>query len=311
MSDREAALEQIAALAREHALTPRDIAAHLERDEISESRRRGLLGRILGYLGGTFLFAGIGVLIALNWALMNAPARIIVTLGTGLAAFVMALAAARDTRYERAATPLFLIAAALQPTGMLVALNEVSTGGDWRYAVLVTTIVMVLQQSTIFFRTRRNTLLFTSIAFALWAFGTGLDLLGADWEWIALVLGASTIGLCVGLERTPHHEVTPSWYLLGATGFYVGLFETVDDSAIDLLFLLAGLGGLFLSAHVRRRALLVASTIAILAFVSYYTSRHFLDSLGWPLLLIVLGVILLLLSALALRIDRRYLTRSA
>lgn len=310
MTRRAAALDQIEALAREHGLTAAEIAARLEpAAPPGGDRRPGLLGRIFAYLGGTFVFAGLGVFIALNWDDMNAAARIVISLGSGLAAFVMAAVAARERRYERAATPLFLIAAVLQPTGILVAIDEFSTGGDWRYAVLLTSAIMAVQQGLVFWKTRRSTLLFTTVVFALWCFGTALDLLDMDGDAIAVLLGLSTLGFCVGLEQTPHREVTPSLYLAGATGVYVGAFSLVEGTAFDLAFLLIACGGLFLSIYVQRRTLLVASTIAILAFVGYYTSRHFLDSLGWPLMLVLLGIVLLLLSAMAVRINRRYLAK--
>lgn len=311
MTERDAALDRIAALAEEHGISAAEIAVRLEpaASDTAETQQ-GLLGRILAYLGGTFVFAGLGVFIALNWDEMNAAGRIVVTLGSGLAAFIMAIVAARDPRYERAATPLFLVAAALQPTGILVTLDEFSSGGNWRYAVLLTTAVMAAQQGAVFWKTRRNTLLFTTVAFALWFFATALDVLEMDWDWIAALLGLSMLGFCVGLEKTPHREVTPPFYLAAATGVYTGVFNIVEDTPLDLVLLLVAIAGLYVSVLVRRHTLLAGSTVAILAFVSYYTAEHFLDSLGWPLMLILLGIVLLLLSAMAVRINRRYLAQT-
>ena len=51
---------------------------------------------MLGVLGGTFVFAGVGVFIALQWSELNAAARVLVTLGSGLIAFVLALLGTRD-----------------------------------------------------------------------------------------------------------------------------------------------------------------------------------------------------------------------
>lgn len=307
---REEALQRIVGLAREHNLSASEIETALQREaDAREPGRAGLVGRILAYLGGIFVFAGIGVFIALNWDAMNSLARIVVSLGPGVAAFVMALVAVRDPRYERATTPLFLIAAALQPTGILVAIDELASGGDWHYAVLLTSGVLVLQQLAVFARHRRSTLLFTSLLFALWFLATALDIVEMDEEWIALLLGASTIGVCVGLERTEHRDIVPFWYFVGAVAAFGGLFGVLEDTPVELGFLLAACGGVFLSVQTRSRTLLVVSTVAILGYVSYYTSEHFLDSLGWPIVLIVLGLVLILLSALALRINKRYLSR--
>ena len=80
-------------------------------------RAQGVLVRVLGVLGGTFVFAGVGVFIALQWDELNAAARVIVTLGSGLAAFVLAVLGTREPRFDKAAAPLFLMAAALEPPG--------------------------------------------------------------------------------------------------------------------------------------------------------------------------------------------------
>ena len=70
-----------------------------------ENRWRGVLVRVLGFLGGTFVFAGIGVFIALQWDDMNSAARIVVTLGSGLAAFILACSRAGKRASTRRRLP--------------------------------------------------------------------------------------------------------------------------------------------------------------------------------------------------------------
>lgn len=311
MTAKHEALEQIVEIARAHGLTPVDITAAFEearpgREQISGS----LLGRILGYLGGTFIFAGLAVFIALNWDVMNSAARIIITLGSGITAFIMAIVASADERYARVRAPLYLIAAALQPVGLLVAIDEFSSGGSWHYAALLTAGIMGFQQAAVFWQKRDTTLLFTTLVFALWFFGVALDLVNVDEDLIALILGASTLSFCIGLERTRHRGMTPFWYLAGSILFFYGLFELVQRTAFELVFLAFACAGVFLSTWVRSRTLLFVCTIAILAYISYFTAEHFQDSMGWPLVLVVLGMVFIALSAMAMRISRRYISDS-
>ena len=309
MEGKTEAIEQILGIARRHGLTPADIesAFRQSENELVEPST-SLLGRILGYLGGIFIFAGLSVYIGLNWDVMNTASRIIITLGSGISAFVMAVVASADERYFRIKTPLFLIAAALQPLGILIAIDEFSSGGDRHYAVLMTAAIMVFQQGAVFWQRRDTTLLFTSLLFALWFFGVALDLLNVDEDVIALVLGLSTVSLCLGLERTPYRGMNPFWYLLGSCWVFYGLFDLVQHTFFELVFLATACGGVFLSTWVQSRTLLFACTIAILSYIGYFTAEHFQDSLGWPLLLILLGVIFVLLSAVAIRINKRYIS---
>jgi len=309
METRNQALDDILAIAREHGLTAKDIetAFKATADDSAESSS-STLGRILGYLGGVFIFAGLSVFISMNWDLMNTAARIIITLGSGLSAFTMALVASSDEHYSKLRAPLYLVAAALQPTGILVAINEFSSGGDWHHAVMITALVMAFQQAAVFWQKRDTTLLFTSLLFTLWFFGVTLDLFGVDDEAVALVLGASTLLFCVGLERTPYRGMNPFWYLVGSLMFYHGLFDWVQHSILELIFLAFAVGGVFASALVGSRTLLFTSNLAILAYIGYFSYQHFQDSLGWPLVLILMGMVFIGLSVLAMHINRRYIS---
>ncbi len=311
MTAKHEALEQILKIARAHGLTPSDIRTAFKEANFGREQLPGsLLGRILGYLGGTFIFAGLGVFIALNWDVMNSAARIIITLGSGISAFIMAIVASTDERYTKVKTPLYLMAAALQPVGILVALDEFSSAGDWHHAALLTAGIMGFQQAAVFWQKRDTTLLFTTLVFALWFFGVALDFVDVDEELNALVLGVATLSFCVGLERTPHQGMTPFWYLVGSVLFFHGLFELVQRTAFELVFLAVACTGVFLSTYVRSRTLLFVCTIAILTYISYFTAEHFQDSLGWPLVLVVLGLAFITLSAIAIRINRRYISNS-
>ena len=166
MDDRARALAEIAALASRHGLTLDEIAAAVNpATPAREPRARGVVVTVLGVLGGTFVFAGIGVFIALQWEDMNAAARVIVTLGSGIAALILSLLAVRDQRFVRAHTPLLLTAAVLQPFGMLVAFDEFGTGGDWRYASLVTSGAMALQFGALANVLGRSTPVFLTMLF--------------------------------------------------------------------------------------------------------------------------------------------------
>lgn len=306
--ERRRALADIAAIARRHALSADEIVAALgpASNVASEQRRRDVLVRVLGFLGGTFVFAGVCVFVALQWDSMNAAARVVITLGSGVAAFALATLAARDPRYDTASTPLFLVAAALEPTGMLVAFAEFGSGGDWRWASLTTCGAVGLQFGAMFGTLRRSTPLFMSVLFAALFWGTALDLLEASESVLGLAVGASLLLAAVGIDRTPHRAIVPVWYLSGAAFFLYGLFDAVKDTPIELLFLLAAAGLVYVSVVLHSRALLFMATAAILSYTAWFTSEHFAESVGWPLALVVFGFFMIGLSALAFRIDRDY-----
>ena len=313
MSERAEALNEVVAIARRHGISAAEIAAALAGGQPSAApavnRGRSVLVRALGYLGATFVLVGIGVFVALQWENMNPLARIVVTLGSGMAAFALTIIASREERYLEAATVLLILAAILEPTGMLVAFSELGSGGDWRLAGLVTSGAMAVQFGLTPIQPLRSKTIFLTIVFTVLFFWTAFDLLDMDDEIAALVLGAGMLLAAIGLDRAGHGELSPPWYFFGPVAFLYGLFEVVESSPFELLFVAVAAGLVYLAAFLRTRTLLFVSTIAILAYTGYYTSEHFADSIGWPLALIAFGIALIGLSALALKIDRRYIQR--
>ena len=55
----------------------------------------------------------------------------------------------------------------------------------------------------------------------------------------------------------------------------------------------------------RSRAMLAASIISLISFITYYAKRHFAESVGWPLLLILFGFIILLAGFVFARLSAR------
>jgi hypothetical protein len=312
VDDRTRALADLVVLARQHGLSADDIVQALGEPAAKplEDRRRGVLVRVLGFLGGTFVFAGVGVFIALHWDTLNSAARVIVTLGSGVTAFALAALAARDIRFDQAAAPLFLVAGALEPTGMFVAFDEFGSGGDWRWASLVTTAAMTLQFGLAFAPLRHSTPLFLTILFAVSFWWTALDLADVDGTATSVILGASMLLAAVGVDRTPHRRITPFWYLLGASAFLYGVFDAVKRSPFEILFLAVAAGLVYASVVLHARTLLFVATLAILGYTGWFTGERFADSVGWPLALVAFGLFMIGLSALALRIDREYVRRT-
>ena len=88
--DRREALQQIRRLVEAQGLTLAEIEAALTADasiESDSSQRSRVLVRVLSYIGGTFVFAGIAAFIAMHWGDFNSAARVIVSLGSGMTAY--------------------------------------------------------------------------------------------------------------------------------------------------------------------------------------------------------------------------------
>ena len=92
MADRDEALQEIVSLAKAHNLTPEHIRQAMTAKPDRQKHSSGIVARLFSYIGGIFIFAGIGVFISMYWQDFNSAARVIVTLGVGFCAYLLALA---------------------------------------------------------------------------------------------------------------------------------------------------------------------------------------------------------------------------
>jgi len=305
VTSRAEALRKIAEIAARHQLNADEIISELNKAPLPDQAQRstGILAKILAYLGGVFVLAGIAIFIGMQWDHFSSPVRVLVTLGTGFAVFLFALATMTDSRFSRVTTPMLLIAALLQPTGIVVMLNEYSRGGDPEHGLLFMCVVMFVQQFFTFLAKKRTVLLFTSLFFGAAGFGTLCEILDIDFEIVALALGIGLTSTSYAIDKTVHRAIAPLWYFIGSVFFLYGAFDVLEGSVIEVLYFGVAAGFMYLATVVRSRTLLFSSVAALMGFTGYF----FRDSLANAFGLIIMGFLLIGLSALAMSLNRKYI----
>ncbi|TFW71846.1 DUF2157 domain-containing protein [Methylotenera oryzisoli] len=308
MSLKDDALQDIVALAQHNQITLAEIAQALAAASAQPNvAPASVLSKLFGYVGGIFVFAGIGVFISMYWDDFGSASRVIITLGSGLVAFVMGLVCLSDQKYERVATPLFLMASVLQPTGIMVMLQEYSSGGDVRHGLLFMAAYMLVQQGATFWAKQRTVLAFSALLFGCIFFANLFDIWDVDEKLIGIVIGSSLLCIAYAMQQSKHMAIAPFWYFVGAVLLLWSVFESVENSLLEPVYLGATAFIIFLSTYVRSRTLLLVGTLAMLIYIGYYTAEHFANTVGWPIALVIIGIALIGLSALAVRLNNQYI----
>lgn len=308
MSVKEEALQDIVALVKHNSISLDEIRHALETPPALASKpSSSVLSKLLGYIGGIFVFAGIGVFISMYWDDFGSAARVIVTLGVGLMAFIMGLVCLSDKRYDKAATPLFIISSILQPMGILVMLQEYSSGGDARHGLIFMSAYMLIQQGALFWAKRLSVLAFSAILFGCILIANLLDVWNWDGEMTGMIIGVSLICIAYALQKSKNLAIAPFWYFFGGIILMWSVFEMVKNTPLELLYLGLSVLIIFISTHVRSRALLGVGTLAMLLYIGYYTAKHFANTLGWPIALVIIGIALISISSLAVRLNNKYI----
>ena len=125
-------------------------------------------------------------------------------------------------------------------------------------------------------------------------------------NWASLVTGVCLMLTAYGLYKADRYpRLIALGYLIGSIMAYSGLFDLIEHTSAELLFLAVTASVLYLCVVLESRALLFTTVIAMLSFIGYYSAEHFSDSLGWPLTLVLIGVAFLSVGAIALKVKRR------
>jgi hypothetical protein len=125
-------------------------------------------------------------------------------------------------------------------------------------------------------------------------------------SWASLIVGLCVMSTGYGLRQSHRYlRLAGVAYFAGSVMAYAGLFDLVHNSSIELLYLAATASMLYACLALQTRALLFTTVIAMLGFIGFYTAKHFANSLGWPITLVLMGVAFLAVGTLAIRVKRR------
>lgn len=308
-------------------LSSRLASGDLTRSEVLEAigpeQSKSTLSTILYYIGGGVVFLGMIFLIAQEWNHFGTGMKIFVTLGSGIAAFVMGVLFSGQERLGAAGPAFFLIAALLLPLGLLVTYDEAGIDVERLTAQIQIGGILFAAYLSAYALIRKNVLLAFSFIFGTWLFFALTDYMigGApmidDWSFMnyrILFAGLAFMLLgysFVGSEREP---LTGWLYVFGVAGFLgagLALGEWKPNQNVFWEAVYPGLvfGIIFLSTYIKSRIFLIFGSIALGAYLTKITAEYFSDSLGWAFSLVLVGFFLMGIAYVAVRVNRRHISQ--
>lgn len=122
----------------------------------------------------------------------------------------------------------------------------------------------------------------------------------------AIVTGISIFSLGNAMRHADEHKLAGLGFFFGSALFYAGLFDKVYHTPLELVYFGTAVALMYGAAIIQSRALLATSVLAMLGFIGYYTSEYFMNSVGWPVALIIMGIAFLGVGSMAIRVKRKY-----
>ncbi|MDH3622106.1 MAG: hypothetical protein OER91_14500 [Gammaproteobacteria bacterium] len=298
------------------------IDAEQSRPAPGKSKAAAALSTVLYYIGGGVVFLGMIFLIAQEWDRFGSGMRIFVTLGSGIAAFVMGVLFNGQERLGAAGPAFFLVAALLLPLGLLVTYDEAGIDVDRITIQMQIAGILFAAYFGAYAAMRNNVLLAFSFIFGTWLFFAVTDYMisGApmidDWSFInyrILFTGLTFMLLGYSFVGTEREPLTGWLYVFGVFGFLGAGFALGEWKPNQNVFWEAVYPGLvfgiiFLSTYLKSRIFLIFGSIALGAYLTKITAEYFSDSLGWAFSLVLVGFFLMGVAYLAVRVNRKHIS---
>ncbi len=321
--DKDTLLQQIRSFSAKRLVTREEVTAAFEAgagDDVEVTPQAGV-SRILYYVGGAVVFLGISVLIWQHWSALNNAARILSTLGSGIAAYYAASLFSRDERFEAAGRAFYFIAALVIPLGLRVTfkIGGLDVGSDVVQSLIAGILLVTFLLS--YLVDRKTVFTIFNIIFGTWLFFSVTNLFDMssswfDWKFSAyriLSTGLTYMLLGYYLAQTSQRALTGALYGFGSFFFLgaalaLGDWKPHQNVFWELVFPGLAFGVIFLSVYLKSKAFLTFGSLYLMGYILKITSEYFADSLGWPLALVLTGFGLIAIGFLHFNLKKRYLS---
>jgi hypothetical protein len=289
--------------------------------EKKEDHTKNLINIFYG-IGAIIVLIGVIVLIAQNWTEIGFIGRIGVTLGISFVAYVLGFVLVNHE--QKILSPLaFVISAALAPLGSYVWCDELNIRFDITTQIIVSTLITVLFANALLI-TKKNILILVTIGYSTWLyFAIFAQLLDSGYveneliKWAVMFLGIAYLLISYGLvdhdtsgehlkEKKSIQRVLYAFGTLGVLGAGIAV-----GGFFDVLFIAVLFGMFYLSIYVKSSEMLTFSALFLMAHIIKLTAEYFTDTLGWPIALIGIGLMIISVGYATFYINKNYISTKA
>lgn len=280
------------------------------------------IAKILNYIGGTLIFFGVCYLIFNNWNILATLSRILLTLGLACWSLLLGVSLQKNENNLAASAVFFTLGALLLPLGLSVTLNSLNLYLSYDIKNIFITCICSLVFLILYWRYPREILLLFCVLFPSLFFIAITNFINNGFlvfpngdllDYQVLVLGISYLLLGYGASFRNSALTGPLYFfgdlmILGASFNLAGLL--LADKIIFVWVVISSLllfANFILAIQLHSKALLYLSAIFLIIYITNLTRQfaYLFGNLGWPIILIGAGVLLMLLGYILVRLQRK------
>lgn len=277
------------------------------------------LSNVMFAISTVSLFGTVAVVFG-NWKEVISPVRIMLTLGLAILVYILGLVF-KDEKYKTLSQVLFVISTALAPIGSYVFIYEKNISIDWKINLIISIAWSILYIFAYFFTQKRNVLFFINVIYLTWVYSVIitkiLNIYNSDtlfYKLAVIVLGLSYILIAYSrkdqliIDKSDGKEkraIQNMLYLAGSIGILGTSYsfgKSFDVFYIGILFI-----AFYSSILFKSRIMLLVASGFLIAEITKLTSRYFINSIGWPLSLIVIGFLVIGVGYFTFNLNKKYI----
>lgn len=289
--------------------------------ELSEAKNKksGIesFANIFYIIGGLIIFIGATILVSMFWRDMNILGKFTFTLGIALVSYISAILL--NKRNSRILSQiLFFLSSVLMPSGVFLMMIDMGNRISTETVVIVFSIMFGL-----FFLahhiTKKSILILINSIYLSTIYFAVLSLIGigrsVEFRFAIIILSLSflffnifylsKIQLKDEKDKKDKNAVSNIINFFSSGAFFGTMlaFGTIADLLmIPLLF-----AGFYLGIFIKNKIILFNSAIFTMAYIIKISAIHFSGIMGWPILLILLGVIMIGIGLYTIKISKIYI----
>lgn len=272
--------------------------------------------RMLYFIGAAIVIVGIIIFVAQIWKDIGSIGRITVTFGLGMLFALLGSILMKQKPNESIGSVFHTIGGVLIPGGSMVILSELNRGYASIWPVTLTIGVIFLFYILLTTIHKRAILTFFAIAN-----GTSFIYLLVEsllqqgtyriddiYVYVTMVVGICYLLLSHSFRNTWNKDLINILNFFGSTAVLGAAITQVDLHVSWQLFYFVLVGmGLLVSIYLQSRIILIMSTLFLIGHISFITGKYFANSIGWPLALVLLGLIFIALGYSSFKIGKKYI----
>ncbi len=329
MPNKEETLQSLAVLIKDRSVTQNEVLSLFKKGGSAKQKTSALhnltIGTILYAIGGIIILIGIVILIAQNWSDFNDPTKILVTLGSSIAAYILGIVLQTDNRTKEISPVFHVLSFILAPLGLYTLLDTQGVNAGSFLAQSIISGILVIFYTTSFFVVKRDLFLAFTIIAGTWlyfvatnylinyfSFTETANILKLN-EYRVLAIGTSFIALGNYFKSIKRPTFTKFLNFFGinmilAPIFALGGWTPNQNVFWEAIYPLVVFGAIFVSITVKSQSFLIFGTLYLMGYILKITAEYFTDTIGWPLALVISGFLLIIIGYFYVYIKRSFLT---